>query len=70
MSQFKLYDVVALLIPLPEYNLQKRQVGTIVMVYDDTHAEVEFVDRVGNTIALSTLETSQLLLLHYEAALA
>jgi hypothetical protein len=70
MSQFKLYDVVALLKPLPEYNLQKGQVGSVVMVYDDTHVEVEFVDRVGNTIALCTLEISKLLLLHYESSLA
>lgn len=68
MSEFKLYDLVALLQPLSEYNLPKGQVGTIVMLYDKSHAEVEFIDRSGYTLALCTLNTSQLLLLHYEAS--
>ncbi|MBD2079100.1 DUF4926 domain-containing protein [Leptolyngbya sp. FACHB-17] len=40
----KLLDVVALTKDLPDQNLYKRQVGTIVEVYDLTTFEVEFVD--------------------------
>jgi hypothetical protein len=69
MSHIKLYDTVALLKPLPEYNLQKGQVGSIVMVHDDSHFEVEFIDASGHTLALCILSAGDLLLLRYEAAM-
>jgi Domain of unknown function (DUF4926) len=61
----KLLDVVVLTKDLPELNLRKGQVGTIVEVYMSDDFEVEFVDLQGNTYALETLNASQLMQLHY-----
>jgi hypothetical protein len=61
----KLLDVVVLTKDLPELNLHKGQVGTIVEVYQSNDFEVEFVDLQGNTYALETLNISQLMQLHY-----
>jgi hypothetical protein len=66
MKKFKLYDVVALTIDLPEENLFSGQVGTIVFVHNDGEAfEVEFVDKDGFTYGLLTLRPEQLMILHY-----
>jgi hypothetical protein len=61
----KLLDVVVLTEDLPELNLRKGQVGTIVEVYQPDNFEVEFVDLKGNTYALETLNISHLMQLHY-----
>ena len=46
----KLFDVVALTDDLPECNLRRGQVGTIVEILSDGAAfEVEFIDREGRT---------------------
>lgn len=67
MNNYKLFDVVALTVDLPEENLSKGQVGTIVEVYKDGEAfEVEFVNVKGKTYGLLTLYPEQLMLLHYE----
>jgi hypothetical protein len=58
-------DVVALTQDLPELNLHKGQVGTIVEVYEPTVFEVEFVDLKGQTYAVETLNSSQLMQLYY-----
>ena len=63
----KLLDVVALIKDLPEQNLFKGQVGTIVEVYSPDTFEVEFVDSQGKTYAVETLNLNQLLQLHYQA---
>jgi hypothetical protein len=62
----KLLDVVALTKDLPEQNLYKGQVGTIVEVYDPETFEVEFVDLQGKTYAVETLSANQVLQLHYQ----
>lgn len=61
----KLLDVVALTQNLPNLNLSKGQVGTIVEVYEPTVFEVEFVDLQGKTYAVETLNAEQLMQLHY-----
>lgn len=61
----KLLDVVALTQNLPNLNLLKGQVGTIVEVYEPTVFEVEFVDLQGQTYAVETLNAEQLMQLHY-----
>ncbi len=67
MKNFKLFDIVALTSDLPEENLLKGQVGTIVEVYNEGEAfEVEFVNVKGETYGLLTLSPKQLMLLHYE----
>lgn len=62
----KLLDVAALIKDLPEKNLHKGQVGTIVEVYKPDVFEVEFVDLQGKTYAVETLNASQMMLLHYQ----
>lgn len=67
MSEFKLFDIVALKEDLPEEKLYEGQVGTIVEVYNGGEGfEVEFIDREGRTYGLITLSPEQLLALHYE----
>jgi Domain of unknown function (DUF4926) len=63
----KLLNVVALTKDLPEQNLYKGQVGTIVEVYEPDVFEVEFVDLQGKTYAVETLNASQVMQLHYQA---
>ncbi|MEG4090981.1 DUF4926 domain-containing protein [Microcoleus sp. Pol12B4] len=49
-NTIKLLDVVALTVDLPEYNLWRGQVGTVVELLADSAAfEVEFSDRNGRT---------------------
>jgi hypothetical protein len=40
----KLWDVVVLIEDMPELNLHKGQVGTVVEVYEPDEFEVEFAD--------------------------
>lgn len=66
-NQFKLLDVVTLLVDLPDYNLQKGQVGTIVELLAGNNAyEVEFSDSHGCTFASLGLTSNQIMLLHFE----
>lgn len=67
-DEIHLLDVVALLTNLPDRNLSKGQVGTVVELLDQTAVEVEFTDSAGRTYALAPVRRDQLMLLHYEAA--
>jgi hypothetical protein len=60
----RLLDVVALLRDLPECDLVKGQVGTVVEILDGAY-EVEFSDDTGKTYAELALKPDQLLLLHH-----
>lgn len=62
----KLLDTVALIKDIPELQLYKGQVGTIVEVYEPNAFEIEFCDLNGKTYALETLKASQLMLLRYK----
>ena len=63
----KLLDVVALTDDLPEYNLRRGQVGTVVEVLEGgTAFEVEFSDRDGRTYESVGLRPDQIMTLHYE----
>ena len=62
-----LLDVVVLTHDLPDRNLYKGQVGTIVEVYAPEAFEVEFVDLQGKTYALETLTISQIMKLYYQS---
>jgi len=65
----KLLDIVALTIDLPEYNLLRGQVGTIVEILADGAAfEVEFSDRNGQTYELVGLRPEQIMVLNFEPA--
>ncbi|MEP6523795.1 DUF4926 domain-containing protein [Microcoleus vaginatus DQ-U2] len=61
----KMLDVVALLENLPEPDLYRGQVGTVVDEYDAEFVEVEFSDLQNRTYALEALGKSQLMILHH-----
>ena len=65
-SQIKLLDVVALLKDLPELNLYRGQVGTIVEEYEPGVFEVEFSNAQGCTYAMETLEADNLMILYHQ----
>ena len=66
-SPIKLLDVVALAVDLPEYNLWRGQVGTVVEILaGGTAFEVEFSDRNGRTYESLGLRPDQIIVLHYE----
>lgn len=63
----KLLDVVALTTDLPEYNLWRGQVGTVVEILADGAAfEVEFSDRHGRTYESIGLRPNQIMVLYFE----
>ena len=59
MNQPKLFDIVELLIDLPENNLKAGVQGTIVECYGKNAYEVEFANAEGETLALCTLSPQQ-----------
>lgn len=62
-------DVVALLKVIPEKKLIRGQIGTVVEKSPETDFEVEFSDNQGRTLALLTLKTEDIMLLHEELEL-
>jgi hypothetical protein len=63
----KLLDVVAVTVDLPEYNLWRGQVGTVVEILVDGAAyEMEFSDREGRTYESIGLRSDQIMALHFE----
>ena len=69
-DSIKLLDVVALTEDLPEHDLKRGQVGTVVEELAPDVFEVEFSDNQGRTYAMLALRSDQLLVLRYEPALA
>ena len=60
-------EVVALTVDIPELNLQRGQVGTVVEFLGGGQAlEVEFSDRNGRTYASLGLRPDQVMVLRYE----
>lgn len=69
ISNAKLLDVVALTVDLPQYNLWRGQVGTVVETLANGAAfEVEFSDRDGRTYESVGLRPEQIMVLHFEPA--
>jgi Domain of unknown function (DUF4926) len=65
----ELLEVVALTVDLPEYNLWRGQVGTVVeLLANGTAFEVEFSDRNGRTYESIGLHPEQIMVLHFEPA--
>jgi len=63
----KLLDVVALTVDLPQYNLWRGQVGTVVEILAEGAAfEIEFSDRHGRTYESLGLRPEQIMILHFE----
>jgi len=70
-NNIKLLDVVALTVDLPEHNLWRGQVGTVVEILSGGKAfEVEFCDRDGRTFESLGLRPDQIMLLHYKPVAA
>jgi hypothetical protein len=66
-SNVKLLDVVALTSDLPQYDLWRGQVGTVVeTLANGTAFEVEFSDRDGRTYESLGLRADQIMVLHFE----
>ena len=65
----QLLDVVALLYDLPDDNLRRGEVGTIVEYLAPDIWLVEFSDNDGETYAILELRTTQLMKLYYEPSL-
>ncbi|MCU0570927.1 MAG: DUF4926 domain-containing protein [Oculatellaceae cyanobacterium Prado106] len=63
----RLLDIVALTQDLPQQNLHRGQIGTIIEVYQPKVFEVEFVDLQGKTYAVETLNAQDLMQLHHQA---
>ncbi|MEI1378101.1 DUF4926 domain-containing protein [Nostoc sp. UHCC 0926] len=86
MKKVKLLDTIAILKPIPIERLQlveedytsieslpSGQVGTIVEVYEqeeEYHYLVEFADTQGCEYAMATLRADEILVLHYDLAIA
>jgi Domain of unknown function (DUF4926) len=51
---------------LETIQLQRGQIGTVVMLLAPEACLVDFADGQGNTYAMETIPTAQLLLLHQE----
>lgn len=66
MSRINILDVVALTEELPERDLHRGQVGTIVETLAPGVYEVEFSDDDGRAFASLALRGDQLLVLHYQ----
>ncbi len=62
----KLLDVVALTVDLPEHDLLKGQVGTLVEELSPETYEVEFCDVNGQAYASLAINQSQLMVLHHK----
>ncbi len=68
-STAKLLDVVALTVDLPQYNLWRGQVGTVVeTLANGTAFEIEFSDRDGRTYESLGLRPEQIMVLRFEPA--
>ncbi|MDA0738478.1 MAG: DUF4926 domain-containing protein [Nitrospirae bacterium] len=61
-------DVVALTEDIPEHDLRRGQVGTVVETLSSDMFEVEFIDNDGRTYATLPLKSQQLLVLYYQPA--
>lgn len=64
----RLLDVVALTEDMPEHQLARGQVGTVVESLADGCFEVEFSDDAGRAYALLPLAPRQLMVLRYQPA--
>ena len=64
LSQIQLLDTVALLEDLPQRNLIRGEVGTVVEILSLNAFEVEFCDDDGETYAEFALRAEQLVVLH------
>ena len=70
MDAIKLHDLVALTIALPDYNLRRGEVGTIVDVGPAGQYLIEFANPSGVPYATPTVSAEHLLKVYFHADLA
>jgi hypothetical protein len=63
-EKIELLDAVALLADLPERNLKRGEVGTVVEILAPDVYEVEFCDEEGRTYAELAVRADQMVVLH------
>lgn len=63
MTEPELFDVIELLMDVPEANLRAGVRGAIVECYEDDKYEVEFTDKEGETLGLCTLSSEQFIVI-------
>jgi hypothetical protein len=68
MAEIKQLNTVALLRDMPDYNLSKGQVGTVVEKLNKGIFEIEFTNSLGETILTTPLSARDLILLRFEPA--
>jgi hypothetical protein len=54
--KYQLTDIVVLKRKVPEEGLEAGDVGTVVELYEPTGVEVEFITEAGRTLAVVTLD--------------
>jgi hypothetical protein len=64
MKEINLFDTVALFEDLPQRNLYRGEVGTVVEILAPDVYEVEFCDDEGRTYAMFALRGKQMMVLH------
>lgn len=64
--EIELYSVIAIICDIPEKQLRKGQVGTVVEKLAKNVYEVEFCDKNGQTIITTSIKSEQILILHYD----
>jgi hypothetical protein len=62
----KLFDLVAVLNPATQGDLQVGDVGTVVELFEPDAAELEFLDKDGRTRCIATFQFTDLLVLNRE----
>jgi len=70
VNLIKHLDVVALLKAIPDKNLIKGEVGTVVEQFDEDNFEVEFSNEKGQTTNSIVLNSKDLIVLHFKGAIA
>lgn len=65
MEPIKILDTVAITQDIPEHNLRRGEVGTIVEQWKDGAFEVEFSDDTGEAYAFVALRADQFVPLFY-----
>lgn len=65
MPELEMLSTVALLVDLPDKNLKRGQVGTIVETLEPEVYEVEFSDDLGRTYATLALRSDSLIRLYH-----
>ena len=68
MTKPELFDIIELLVDVPEYNLKVGTQGTIVECYEDQSYEIEFTNSQGETELTCALSEKQFIVVWQSAS--